>query len=87
MNGFATDLLFLRFVRKNFIERHLELPGNLESQFKGGRIFAIFNGHDGLTGYTRSVSQFLLGHFIVVKTELADVVVDITLRHDYTPLR
>jgi hypothetical protein len=79
--------LWFGFVSKNFIERYLEFPGNAKCKFKGRGVLTVFNGYDGLARNPCAVGQFLLGYFVVVKTELADIVIDITLGHSQTPFR
>ena len=72
-------------VRKDFIHRHAKGEGDAESQFQGGGVFFLFHGDDGLPRDAHFLSQFLLSHLVVEKTQFADVVAYPRFAHLRTP--
>lgn len=53
---------------KHLIKRLLKNLGDLKGKLQAGKIFGVFDGHDGLTGNTHGLGQIFLGHLGSIKT-------------------
>src|SRR6185295_19945653 len=73
--------LILDIVGKYFLQWNSKSKRNAKCQFQRRGVFSLFHGNDGLPRHARFLSQLLLGHLVVKKTQFPDVVVDPTFAH------
>ena len=74
-------------VLENLLKRLLERGGDLEGQLEGRRILGCLNRHDGLPRHSSLVRQLLLSHFVVLKPQAPDLVLNRWLAHAQLPRR
>lgn len=74
-------LTFLRSFRiryelnvENILKGRIENTGNTKSEFEGGEIFSVLNGHNGLSRNPCFVGKLLLGHFVGHETEGSNII-------------
>lgn len=72
-------------VREYFVQRDVKSECNAKSQFQRRGVFSLFHGNDGLPRDPHFLSQLLLGHLIMEKTQFPNVVVDPAFAHLRTP--
>jgi hypothetical protein len=66
-NGSSQSVTFL-FILKYFFEWDVEYPGYFEGKFYGRYILRLLEGDDRLAGASGTISQFFLGHFVVIES-------------------
>jgi len=66
-----------RFIQlKDLLHRPSKDAGNSHRQQKRWIVMAGLDGENGLARYPHTISQFLLGHFVIVKTQSPYLVSD-----------
>ena len=68
-------------VLKDILQRDSKSSCNLEGEGDGWHVFPLLKRDNGLPGTADTVGQFLLRHFIVVKTQPPDSVCYLYIRH------
>lgn len=67
---------------ENILERLVKDPRNAKGYLKAGRIFALFDRGDRLSGNTDTVAKIALSHLGGKETQRPYVIVERELRHD-----
>ena len=75
----ASDRLGL--VPKHFVQRHIQRNRDLEGGFQRRRVSLLFDGYNRLAGNTDLFRKFLLGHFVAMKSQRTNVVLNVCLTH------
>ena len=70
-------------VVEDVVERYAEHAGDLEGHLQRGRVAALLDGDDGLSGHAEAVGQVGLGHLAVREAQGPDAVGDLRRLHHW----